>query len=191
MGNGKKKIELNEILSTNLKQIREERGLSLDKMAEITGVSRSMICQIERGDSSPTLATIFKITNSLKISLSELTSKKRAAINVVDKNEIDPVCEDQERFRAYPLFPFEDGKKFEIFYCEIDVGGKHISEAHQKGTEEYITVFSGSLAIQAGEKEYTVHSGGFIYFNGDVLHSYANAGEETVVFGETIFYAGV
>ena len=189
MDKEKKKSELNEILSTNLKQIREDRGFSLDKMSEITGVSRSMICQIERGESSPTLATIFKITNSLKISLSELTSKKRSSINVVDKNSIDPVCEDNNHFRAYTLFPFEDGKNFEIFYCEIDIGGKHISEAHQKGTEEYITVFSGILSIQVGEKEYIVPSGGFVYFNGDVLHSYSNVGSEPVIFGETIFYA--
>ena len=48
---------LNLIIANNLKRIRDERKLSLDKVADLTGVSKSMLGQIERGESNPTIST--------------------------------------------------------------------------------------------------------------------------------------
>ena len=64
--------KLNEVIATNLKRIRTAKKMSLDNVANLTGVSKSMLGQIERGDSSPTITTIWKITNGLKISFSSL-----------------------------------------------------------------------------------------------------------------------
>ena len=59
-------------ISENLRQIRKEKKLSLDSMAEQTGVSKSMLGQIERGESSPTVATLWKIATGLHISFTAL-----------------------------------------------------------------------------------------------------------------------
>ena len=53
----------NIVFAKNLKRIREDRKLSLDKVADLTGVSKSMLGQIERGDSNPTITTVWKIAN--------------------------------------------------------------------------------------------------------------------------------
>ncbi|MDA6151190.1 helix-turn-helix transcriptional regulator, partial [Escherichia coli] len=55
--------EIHLILAKNLKAFRENKKLSLEKVAELTGVSKTMIGQIERGESSPTITTIWKIAN--------------------------------------------------------------------------------------------------------------------------------
>jgi Predicted transcriptional regulators len=65
---------LDQLIAQNLKRLREERKLSLDRVAELTGVSKSMLGQIERGDSSPTVATVWKIANGLKVSFTTLMS---------------------------------------------------------------------------------------------------------------------
>ncbi|HCL78549.1 MAG TPA: hypothetical protein DIC53_01115, partial [Synergistaceae bacterium] len=65
--------DLEKIVAENLKRIRSDRKLSLDGLAALTGVSKSMLGQIERGESSPTLQTVWKIANGLRISLTELT----------------------------------------------------------------------------------------------------------------------
>lgn len=64
--------EINLILAKNLKAFRESKKLSLERVAELTGVSKTMIGQIERGGSSPTITTIWKIANGLKISFTSL-----------------------------------------------------------------------------------------------------------------------
>ena len=73
------------LVSQNLKKIRDEKKLSLDKLAELTGVSKSMLAQIERGESSPTIAVVWKIANGLKISFTSLLSAPQTDTQIVQK----------------------------------------------------------------------------------------------------------
>src|SRR5690554_5668235 len=66
------KMEIDLVIAKNLKAIRESKKLSLEKVAELTGVSKTMIGQIERGESAPTITTIWKIANGLKVSFTSL-----------------------------------------------------------------------------------------------------------------------
>jgi transcriptional regulator with XRE-family HTH domain len=71
-------------ISGNLKEIRQQRNLSLDQLADLTGVSKSMLRQIETGRSSPTIATIWKIANGLRLSFTNLVSKRRPDVAIID-----------------------------------------------------------------------------------------------------------
>lgn len=66
---------INLILSKNLKYLRNERKLSLDKLADLTGISKTMLGQIERGESNPSITTVWKIANGLKISFTALINE--------------------------------------------------------------------------------------------------------------------
>lgn len=175
-------LQMANVVGLNLKRLREERSLSLDRLAEQTGVSRSMLNQIERGSSSPTIATLYKITTSLKISLTELTTLARSQAQVVRQAALEPIREDEGHFRAYALQPFTDGNNFEIFLCEQDAGSSHRAEPHQPGSEEFITVFSGELTLTVSGADYRLKSGDFIRFKADTPHAYANNGQEMLVF---------
>ena len=61
--------DINKIVAENLREIRRLRKLSLDGLAELTGVSKSMLGQIEREESNPTLQTLWKIAAGLRVSL--------------------------------------------------------------------------------------------------------------------------
>ena len=61
---------LNLIIGNKLKDIRNKRNLSLDEVAKLTGVSKAMLGQIERGQSNPTVSTLWKIATGLKVSFS-------------------------------------------------------------------------------------------------------------------------
>ena len=54
-------------MAVRLKESRKARNLSLDALAELSGVSRSMVSQIERGESSPTVSTLWNLTQALKL----------------------------------------------------------------------------------------------------------------------------
>ena len=85
--------EIHHILAKNLKGIRERKKLSLEKVSELTGVSKTMIGQIERGESSPTLTTIWKIANGLKTSFTSLMNEPQPQAKVVFRHEIQPLIE--------------------------------------------------------------------------------------------------
>ena len=135
--------EIQLILAKNLKTIREKEKLSLEKASQLTGVSKTMIGQIERGESSPTLTTIWKIANGLKVSFTSLINNPQSDTKVVLRNDVQVLSEDNGRYKVYPSFPFQDDRNFEIYTVEIETEGKLNSEGHKEGTEEFITVFEG------------------------------------------------
>lgn len=181
---------INLILAENLKRIREKQGLSLEKAAELTGVSKTMLCQIEKVDSSPSINTLYKIANAMKVSLSSLISVPRVETVVVDKNEVMPISDEQNHMRIYTMFSFANSRNFEIFYGEVEPGSETASEAHQAGTTEYLTVVAGELTICVGGRKYAVPHEHAIGFPADVPHTYINRGSERVVFCNTIHYGG-
>ena len=180
--------EIHLILARNLKAIREKEKLSLEKVAQLSGVSKTMIGQIERGESSPTLTTIWKIANGLKISFTSLINNPQPDTTLVLKDEIQVLTEDNGRYRVYPAFPFQEDKRFEMYTIEIDEEGQLRSDSHKEGTEEFITVFDGEITIAVSDGQYTLKSGDSIRFKADRPHTYANSGDTLARLSMTIYY---
>lgn len=180
--------EIHLIFAKNLKAIREKEKLSLEKVSQLCGVSKTMIGQIERGESSPTLTTIWKIANGLKVSFTSLIHQVQSDTEVVLKKDLQVLTEDDGKYRVYPNFPFQEESRFEIYTIEIDRGGQLSAEAHKEGTEEYITVFEGVLLIRVNENDYTLTAGDAIRFKADRPHFYRNAGQSLTKLSMTIYY---
>ncbi|OQR56537.1 helix-turn-helix domain-containing protein [Bacillus sp. CDB3] len=180
--------EIQLILAKNIKAIREKEKLSLEKVSQLTGVSKTMIGQIERGDSSPTLTTIWKIANGLKVSFTSLINNPQADTKVVLRNDVQVLSEDNGRYKVYPSFPFQDERNFEIYTVEIEAEGKLSSEAHKEGAEEFITVFEGELTIEINDCQYKLNSGDSIRFKADRPHTYKNSGRIVTRLSMTIYY---
>ncbi len=182
--------EIQLILARNLKAIREKERLSLEKVSELSGVSKAMIGQIERGDSSPTITTIWKIANGLKVSFTSLISAPPLDAKVVLRNELQVMPEDNGRYRVYPVFPFQENKRFEIYTVEIDPEGNLSSVGHIDGAEEFITVFDGEIDITVNECKYNLKKGDSIRFKADKPHIYSNAGQALSRLSMIIYYPG-
>lgn len=179
---------INSIVAENLRQLREQKKLSLDAVAKLSGVSKSMLGQIERGDVNPTISTVWKISNGLKISFSELLSRAEEECEVVDIKDVQPLLEDEGRYRNYPVFPFEVNRRFEMLYIEVDPQSHLEAEAHPEGTQEFITIFSGELVINVNDEVLTVKECGSIRFRADKAHRYQNVGMEVCRLSMVIYY---
>ncbi|MDL2298990.1 XRE family transcriptional regulator [Synergistaceae bacterium OttesenSCG-928-D05] len=179
---------LNETISENFKRLRGERSLSLDDVAKLTGVSKSMLGQIERGEVNPTITTVWKIANGLKISFTALVSRPESDVEVVCKDDLQPFKEGGT-VRTSPVFPFEEKRGFEMYLFEVEPGGIRSAEAHLPKSQEFVTVFSGVLLISIDGTSYKLKKGDSIRFNADVPHTYWNAGDKLVQASMVISYA--
>lgn len=182
---------INSVVAENLKRIREERRLSLDAAAKLTGVSKSMLGQIERGEANPTVSTVWKIADGLKVSFTSLTARAERGSEISDVSEIRPLLEDDGRFRNYTAFPFDASRRFEMYYIEIDPDGGFTAEPHPQGTQEFITAFSGELTVEAGGETLTITCGSSMRFKADVTHSYKNTGREICRLSMVMYYPQV
>lgn len=182
--------QINHAVANNLKAIREQKKLSLDGLAKVTGVSKSMLAQIEKGDANPTIGTVWKIASGLKISFTELMAKTEMECEVIDKREIPVLVEDEGRYRNYPIFPYDDQRKFEIYDIELDPGAFLMAEAHTAGTQEFITVYSGAIEICVDQECLQVKDHCSVRFKADRQHSYKNISDQLCRISMVISYAG-
>jgi len=177
-------------ISHNLKVIRNQRNLSLDQLAELTGVSKSMLRQIETGRSSPTISTIWKIANGLRLSFTTLISKRQPEVAIVDFKGSKPLTAQKKRYRLFPMIPFDPEHAFEIYHVEIEPGTTYEGEPHQGKVEEYVFVMQGKLEITVEESLYRVGTNQFIRFVANRPHQYFSAGNKMVKAIMMICYLG-
>lgn len=175
-------------IGRRLKEIRTNRSLTLDDTAKITGVSKPMLGQIERGKSIPTITTLWKIATGLKVPLSSFLEEQQTEYTIADIVQETAISEDEGRMRAYPLFPYDPIRNVEVFYIEFAAKCEHVSEKHNKGVEEYILVQSGILQLVLNGREITLAKNQAIRFKADIPHSYNNPFDTPCTVYNVIFY---
>ncbi|MCR3760901.1 XRE family transcriptional regulator [Clostridium felsineum] len=180
--------DLNLIIGNKLKAIRTTRNLSLDEVSKLTGVSKGMLGQIERGQSNPTVSTLWKIATGLKVSFSLFTYENQEELKIICQNNIAPILENNDKMKLYPIFPFNANNGFEIFTIELEPACNHMSPPHNKGVEEYIIVTDGEIEVSIAEKSFTLKKGNSIKFMADKPHNYRNLTSTKSTFQNIILY---
>ena len=175
-------------VARNLKKIRKSRAYSLDKLAELTGVSKTMLAQIERADSNPTITVLWKIASGLRVSVTDLIEEDRPAVTLVRSSDIGPISAADGAYLSYPLFPYTDTSRFEIYRVVMEPGCIYEAEPHHEGVEEYVTVTRGSLRMRIGGDWYTASTGDAIRFEADQTHAYHNESSELAELQSVILY---
>ena len=168
-----------ETVSKNLKALRQDRKLSLEKLSELTGVSKSMLRQIEMGKSSPTIATIWKIANGLKVSFTSLLRKPVTEAQVKPFKSTKPLTAESDHYRLFPLIPFQPEQSFEAYFIEIDPDTVFSGEPHEGNTYEYVFVTHGRLEISVDGENFEINANEFLQFQADCPHTYKCLGKET------------
>ncbi len=175
-------------VSHNIKRVREEKKLTLDAAAGATGVSRSMLAHIERGDANPTISILWKIANGYKVSFTSLLKAMPDDALVIRADETVSIVADEGRYTNFPAFPFSEERSFETYRIVITAGGQLEAEAHLAGTDEYITVFAGTVKVCAGEQSFVLDAGDSVRFRADTPHSYENIGQGDVLLSMILHY---
>ena len=174
----------------NIRDIRDQKKLTLDAAAKLTGVSRSMLAQIEKGDVNPTISVLWKIANGYKTSFTSLIDVQDSSHLLIRASDVTPLVEDEGRYVNRPAFPFQEDTRFESYMIEIKPGGGLQAQPHMGGTEEFLTVFSGHVEVTAGSECFSIGPGDSLRFKADMAHSYRNAGEGAASMHMTIYYGG-
>ncbi|MCM3759847.1 XRE family transcriptional regulator [Alkalihalobacillus oceani] len=185
------KEQLSFLIGKRLKNMRQQRGWSLDTLAQHCQVSKPMLGQIERGESNPTVSTLWKIANGLNVSFTAFLEEQQPSVKIVRAAEVEPITEQDGRFNVYPIFPKEDRKPFELFTVRLEAGATYCAEAHRTGVEEYIVVQKGSLSLEVRAERHQLKAGDGIHFVADEEHYYRNeSAEEDCLLTLVIFYPG-
>ncbi|MDB1125360.1 helix-turn-helix domain-containing protein [Vibrio algarum] len=174
-------MEISFIIAHNLKKLRNERNLSLGQLAKLSGISKVVLSQIEKGESNPTINTIWKIAGGLNVAYTLLLELAACNTQVVSRNETVKQSSEDGTYQHFCYYPNSPVRNFELFQIELAQGGEHYSHGHPEKSEEYILVSKGELELRFNGNSYKLTSGEAITFDAAQEHTYVNAGKEVVI----------
>ena len=172
-------------LGVRVRDLRKDRGLTLEELAEASGVSRAMISKLERGEKNPTLVIAARLAEGLGVSLSRLAGVEERREVVVVRREKRPVLRDPETgFERQSLSPTFAGRGVEFLRNVVPEGSTSGDfPPHRKGVEEHLVVERGQLEATLGGETYLLREGDALFFEADVPHRFDNVGR-----GECSYY---
>lgn len=160
-------------LGKTIQRLRKAYNLSLSELSEQSGVAKSIISQIERNETNPTLATIWRLSQALDVSIDRVLSAAHDADFVEDIPAND-----------MPLLTSEDGKMvltiigwsktvewLQWYDVAAEAGAVLESEGHQRGSIECLSVLSGAFEVTAGQETRRVEAGGTVRYRCDRPHT--------------------
>lgn len=182
--------DLAPTVGANLRRLRSKRGLSLERLAQRSGVSRAMLSQIELGQSAPTINSLWKISRALDVTFSALIALRDESPPRVLRPEAAKLLTNREgTFSSRALFPFDEERRTEFYELRLKAGGRELAEPHAPGTLENLVVTAGAVEIGVGHATYSLRTGDAILFAADVPHHYVNAGAGDAVMYLVMTYA--
>jgi transcriptional regulator with XRE-family HTH domain len=182
--------DLTPIVGTNLRRLRSHRGLSLERLSQLSGVSRAMLGQIELGQSAPTINVLWKIASALGVPFSALiTAKGAIGPHVLRAEQAKLLRSADGAFTSRALFPFDEPRRVEFYELRLAPGGVEKADAHNPGTTENLVVAAGGVEIEVEGRKEQLTEGDAIVFEADSPHVYRSRSERETVLYLVMTYA--
>ena len=171
-------------LGARVRELRTQRGWTLEALAAASGVSRSMLSQIEREQANPTLAVTLRIAQAFAMPLGDLLEMPgaTAAVQVIRAGDHTYHYRSDQDCRIRTLSPLNLEKDVEFYEVQLQPGGALRSAPHFEGTREFVTVQKGRLRVESAGEGEDLNPGDSASYRADVAHALINIGRSEAVF---------
>lgn len=170
-------------LGERIRAERLRRQFSLEALSSRSGVSTSMLSDIERGRKVPSVLVLDAIATALGTSLARLLEEEQQAGVIVLRRGEQEVVQDPSGWERRILSPVLPGVEFEFMRTTIEPGiDAGVFLPHATGSREYVAVEEGTLQLTLNGTVYLLQTGDSIYYAGDCRHAFANPGAKSCTY---------
>jgi transcriptional regulator with XRE-family HTH domain len=181
--------ELGRRVAARLRALRRTRGMSLDQLAEASGVSRAALSQIETCRTNPTVGLLWKVAVGFGVPFAELLGEDPAPVSVLRRDDMQVLRSLDGKLHSRALAPAGAHPFIEVYELRLAARGRHVSEPHAPGVREIVVVLSGALRLTVGATTHALAAGDSVWFAADVPHVYNNPGTSEARYHDLILYA--
>lgn len=166
-------------IGKNIMVLRKQKSMSLDELSKRSGVSKSMLSQIEQDKTNPTVITAWKIALALDSSVQELMeSGVRSIIEVIRCDDAPVISSDDDLCKIKINSPIHMTDNLELYQIFLKPGSKNSSMPHFPNAEEFLTVIKGSVKVTSNGSSTLLGKGDTARYKADVEHSIENVGSD-------------
>ena len=167
-------------LGKTIQRLRKAYNLSLSELAEQSGVAKSIISQIERNETNPTLATIWRLSQALDVSIERVlaTSDEEPFIEKTSRADTPILVSDDGKVRLAIIGWIKTVEWLQWYEVSADPGGQLDSDPHQRGSVESLTVTFGSMEVEVAGSIQRARAGETLRYRCDRPHTVRCIGTE-------------
>lgn len=178
--------DITAVIARNLADLRKEKHMTLQDLADLTGVSKSMLGEIERASSNPTITVLWKITTGLKVPISRLVHDQKPVCQLIREKECRILRDLPGKIRL--IFECDYTRNFEVYQMEFEPGTVHSSGSHDLGVVEYLMVYEGEFTMTIGGVAHVLSAGDSMFFEATYAHVYSCSGDSVAKAFSIIYY---
>ncbi len=173
-------LALSGHLGKTIQRLRKAYNLSLSELAEQSGVAKSIISQIERNETNPTLATIWRLSQALDISIERVLAAHDDApfVDVITRADTPVLLSEDGKVKLAIIGWIRTVEWLQWYDVTAEPGGELDSEGHQRGSIECLSVLAGTLEVEVSGRTERVEAGGTVRYRCDRRHVIRNVGAE-------------
>jgi transcriptional regulator with XRE-family HTH domain len=167
-------------LGKTIQRLRKAYNLSLSELAEQSGVAKSIISQIERNETNPTLATIWRLSQALDVSIERVLSSgdEEPFIDKTSRADTPTLLSEDGKMRLTIIGWIKTVEWLQWYEVEAEPGGALESDGHQRGSVESLSVSAGEFAVDAGGVTQTAKAGETLRYRCDRPHTVRCIGDQ-------------
>ncbi|THA74818.1 XRE family transcriptional regulator [Streptomyces sp. A0642] len=170
-------------LGSRIRGERRARNISLERLAELSGVSQSMVSEVERGAKTPSVLVLDRLATALGTSIARLLDEPVRPGVVVLAGDRQRVVRDPAGWERRTLSPVLPDIEFEFMRTTLEPGvNAGEFSPHTPGSHEYVAVEQGRLRLTIDGVTHRLQSGDAAYFPGNRRHAFANDFTEACVY---------
>jgi transcriptional regulator with XRE-family HTH domain len=168
---------LSSQLGRTVQRLRKSYNLSLSELSSQSGVAKSIISQIERNETNPTLTTIWRLAHALEVSIESVLqgAQEGPFIERSSRGDTPILVSDDGLCRLAVIGWIKTVDWLQWYDFSAEPGGLLESEAHQPGSIECLSLLEGELEIEVGGVTERAHAGETLRYRCDLPHRIRNA----------------
>ena len=176
-------LALSGHLGKTVQRLRKAYSLSLSELSEQSGVAKSIISQIERNETNPTLATIWRLAHALDVSIEKVLqgNEDEPFIERSSKGDTPILMSDDGRCRLAIIGWIKTVDWLQWYDFRAEPGGVLESDAHQRGSVECLSVLEGELEVEVSGRTERAKVGETLRYRCDRPHVIRNASQAPAV----------
>ena len=166
-------------LGKTIQRLRKAYNMSLGDLSEQSGVAKSIISQIERNETNPTLSTVYRLSRALDTTIDEVlrTEGQQVFLEHQQKSGV-PILESQDGLcRLAIAGPLNLVEQVQWYDFRAQATGVLESDPHPQGTVEHLYMLKGEVEVTSGEEVRRIRAGETLRFRGDLPHKIENVGD--------------
>lgn len=170
---------ISNLVGNRIREIRAKRNITQQQLADTANIPRATLATIEKDESNPSLAAVYKIAVALNCTIDDLLEKQHDRVEVFRNADMGRAESGDGNYRAITVSPTTNSAYSQQTFT-LKPNSTYVGKPHPPGSEEYLHILEGALTLEVAGEKIPLAKGDSAHFRGNIEHSYQNRGKTMV-----------